>query len=115
MADVPGSHDLELTQGATLRRTFTWTIDGDPVDLTGCTARATIRATATSAGDPKLALTSGSGLTLGGVSGEVEMVITDEQTEDDLGGVWDLFIDHPGGDTTPLLKGAVRWHPTATR
>lgn len=110
-----GRFDLLLRQAGTYRRTFTWTIDDVPVDLTGCVVVATIRRSASSSGDPLLELTEGDGLTVDDDAGEIELVITDEQAATDLRGSWDLKIEWPGGDETYLLTGRVVWRQAVTR
>lgn len=102
----PGILDLMVAQGGTYRRTFTWTVDTVPVDLTGFTATLTIRS-APSADTAVATVTSGSGLTLGGVAGTVAVLITDTVTAAIHPGtyVWDLFLVSGGGETTPLLTG----------
>lgn len=110
-----GRYDLLLREGGTYRRTFVWSIDGDPVDLTGCGVTATLRTSTTAAGDPLLELTDGDGLTLDGSAGEIALLITDEQAATDLRGAWDLKIEWPGGDETYLLAGRVTWRKAVTR
>lgn len=111
-----GHYDIRLKQGTTWRRTMTWTIDGVPVDLTGCTIRAAIRRPA-SAPDPALLDLSSpaNGITLDGPAGEWTIEITDTQTLDDLGGDWDLRIEFPSGLVLPRIEGQVYWDPAATR
>lgn len=51
--------------------------DGVAVDLTGSTAKLTIR---NAAGESLLVLTDGDGITLGGATGNVDILLTAEQT-----------------------------------
>lgn len=111
----PGRYDLVLREAGTYRRTFVWTIDDTPVDLSGCTVVATFRRSSTATGSPLLQLTGSPGLTVDGPAGEIALWLTDEQTATDLRGAWDLKINWPGGDETYLLAGRVTWRPAVTR
>lgn len=111
----PGRYDLLLREGGTYRRTFVWTIDDTPVDLSGCAVVATLRTSTAATGDPLLELTDGDGLTVDGAAGEIALHISDEQTADNLRGAWDLKIEWPGGDETYLLSGRVTWRKAVTR
>lgn len=113
----PTALNLTLYQGATYRRTLTWRYTdapAGPVDLTGASARLQLR-TAYGATPPALTLTDGSGLTLGGVAGTVEIEMTDTQTgaltASPVAGVavyvWDLRIVLASGDVAIAARGAV--------
>lgn len=75
---TPTTNNLLVYQGATFDQTFTLTVSGSPVNLTGYTAAMKVRATP--AADAVLSLTNGSGITLGGAAGTVAVVITATQT-----------------------------------
>jgi hypothetical protein len=138
---------LDIDQGATFYLGFTWYPPGptDPVtnlptgsphDLTGCSARMQIRrkqgqpaiVTATSAdpGDPidPLLVEQGAGrIKLGGVTGRIEITLTDEDTDllDFTSGVYDLEVQWPleAGDIRPrvdrVLQGSVTVDPNVTQ
>jgi hypothetical protein len=102
---------LDIKQGATFRRGFTWKNKlKKPIDLTGCGARLQIR---NAAGTLLADLTTeNGGIVLGGLLGTVDLFIPDEATElMDMSapGLYDLFVDHPNGDVTPLLTGSVKF------
>lgn len=153
MAAVP--RDIVIQQGSTWRLAFTFCaqardvddelvfeadgvtpVAGEPYNLTGCTARMHVRkaanselwlASTTDADDPD-DLTVG-GITLGGVLGTVELLISDEKSEAlDLTtgpfggpfkrikvGVYDAKLYWPSGDEEHLLTGAARVKPSVTK
>ena len=109
--------NLEIKQGATFRRGFTWKNRlKKPVDLTGCGARMQIRnAAGTLLADLS---TDTDGIVLGGALGTIDLHIPDEATElmdMSMPGLYDLFIDHPNGDATPLLTGNVKFIKSQVR
>jgi hypothetical protein len=118
-----GTLPITLEQGATFRLSFIYgtrgpdDVDGNPTmgtpyDLTGCTARMQIRQRY---GSPVLidledVLTSAeAGIMLGGVTGEISIHISDEQTEPLTikKGKYDLKIFYPSGDEKRVLQGDV--------
>jgi hypothetical protein len=72
MADLPGSYDIKARQGATWTRVFTWSVDGDPVDLTGRTARMEVR---TKPDATSVVLTATPYITLGAEAGTISISI----------------------------------------
>lgn len=107
----PGTFHPRIREGKTYRRVLTWTIDGDPVDLSGAVVRVTTRRRG--ADEPVIELTEGDGVTVDG--GEITFEYTAEQTETDLSGSWDLTVEFPNGDEIQLLAGTARWDRTAGR
>jgi len=101
---------LYLEQGAVFRDEIRLKQpSGDPVDLTGCTARMQIRDQ-----DGALLLTlhsAGAGLTIDGESGTISRLITATQTSalPATGGNYDLEITPPAGPnyTWRLHQGSV--------
>ena len=93
MSDGPGPYNFKISQGQTVARTV-FLRDGNDalVDFTGATARMQIRPNPGRA--PILDLVSGSGLTLGGVAGTIEISITAAQTAalPAMTGVYDLEV-----------------------
>lgn len=72
-------YDTTIEQGATFNRTFTWETGdpAEPVDLTGWTARMTMRG----AGAEDFSLTTSNGrIALGGAEGTVSVTITAADT-----------------------------------
>ena len=103
----PGTYDLLCPQGVTFDKTFTWTIGGTAVNLTGYTAALQVRS-AYDAGTALISLsTGGSGLVLGGTAGTITATISAAST----GGLepgsyaWDLEL-YEGSNVTRLLQGA---------
>lgn len=112
----PASLDICIIQGSTFRLKLTWTDDtnfpnpGNPIDITGYTARMMIR---NEVGDvsPLIELTTENGrITLGGANGEIDLFIDDADTEalDYEEGVYDLELETAGvglGDVTRIVEG----------
>jgi len=111
--------NLKLDQGATNRKLVTWKTGSPatPVDLTGATAHAQVRANATSA-DVLIDLSSEEGsIVLGGIDGTVELVFSPLDT---IGVTWrtavyDVEITFLNGDVRRLLEGTVTLSPEVTR
>lgn len=105
---MAGRLDLVFHQGETFAWTFTW-LDGggDPVDLTGATARMMVRADPDDV-SPLLTLTTENGrITLGGVLGTIALTISATVTaalSDWQKGVWDIEIVQ-GSTVTRILEG----------
>lgn len=115
---TPAKLKFTIYQGATFRKRLRWSDPSKtPIDLTGCTARMQVRADV----DAVLALltltTENGGITLGGPAGTVDLFIADEDTAVITwdGGVWDLEIQHPGGDVIRLAEGSISVSPEVTR
>ena len=139
------TYALRIEQGATWRLKFTWcragavnpdgTIAaGDPIDLTGCTARMQIRK---SLRQPVLAFITTpvtaiatdavtgvetttetpNGITLGGVDGTIVLELSADKTAllNITAGVYDLEIVFPSGDVYRVLEGTVTVDPNVTR
>ena len=103
----PGTYDIVCPQGATFDRTFTYTVGGTAVDLTGYTAGLQVRAGA-DAGTALITLsTGGSGLVLGGTAGTITATISAAVTGAvDAGSyAYDLEL-YQGSTVTRLLQGA---------
>lgn len=111
-------YDLKIDQGADFDLTVTWRdSNGTPIDLTGYTAALQIRRTVDAPDPPLVDLANGSGITLGGVAGTVDIAVPAADTRDFQpgGGVWDLELTSPGGVVTRLLQGRVKVSPEVTR
>ncbi len=112
---------LEVNQGATFRMRLTWKTGAPPlpVDLTGYTARMDIREDIDDI-TPRITLnTENGGLTLGGVTGTIDLYISSSATTlfDWESGVYDIEMIAPGagGDVRRLIGGAVVVSPEVTR
>lgn len=111
--------NLVIEQGATFRKT--WTLkdaDGNPVDLTGYTARSQARPAVDSATTLwDLTSSPAAGMTVDGPGGSVTMEHTDEETAAFAWsrGVYDVEIESPTGDVARLSEGSVRVKPEVTR
>ena len=114
-----GKLNLTIEQGATFRKVLTWTDNlGNPIDITGFTARMQIRQ-ALKDPTPIISLTTeNGGIVLGGVTGEIELYISDGDTEAMTiqKGVYDLELEAGGGgDVTRLVEGKVTMSLEVTR
>lgn len=109
------NYDLDIEQGATFSRLFIWKdAQGAPIDLMGCSARMQVRPSVSSE-LVLLDLSLGNGLTLGGVTGEIELEISAQQTAAmKRGGVFDLEIVN-GETVTRLIQGVIRLSKEVTR
>lgn len=126
MSKQVGEWDLDIVQGATFREPITWKVGETkdtvaPVDLTDYIARLQIR-TSYAAAETILSISTDTGhITLGGVYGTIEILISDEETAalsvDDFRSpaYWDLELESAGGDVKRLLKGRVGLDPEVTR
>ena len=122
---------LKIEQGATFDKTYTWKAGPNlkaatpielikaatPVDLTGCVARAHIRADLS---NPVilLGLTTENGrIELGGVAGTIRIHLnaTDTAAIDWESGVYDLEIEFPDGRVVRRMAGGVSVSPEVTR
>lgn len=109
--------NLTFPQGATWSLALTWNDDGgDPINLTGYTARMHVRKSYDAA-TTVVALTSGSGITLGGAAGTITLSVSATTT----GGVpastyvYDLELESGGGQVTRLVEGTLTVTPEVTR
>lgn len=113
---MTAQYDLTIQQGATYRRTFRWLADGQPVNLTGATARMQIRRSVR-APDVVLDCTTENGrLSIDALAGEVALVISAADTAQlpTRPAVYDLEVDL-GGEVSRLVEGAVEVSPEVTR
>ena len=81
--------------------------DGDPIDLTGATAKMQFRPSVT--GDAIISLTESSGITLGGALGTIDMAISNTVTSSltAVSLVFDFFITWSSGRDDRLFYGQV--------
>lgn len=116
----PAKLKLTIYQGATFRKRLAWTGPAPartPIDLTGCTARMQVRPEIDSDTVLLTLTTENGGITLGGVAGTIELLVSDEASTAFtwLSGAWDLEIEHPSGEVTRLAYGTVSVSPEVTR
>lgn len=91
---MPARHDLHCYKGQTYEQNLYFKSKGQPVDLTGVTAKAQIRPAENSE-----TLTAAFAVTVTGADGKVSLALTDEQTAALRDGVyfWDLQISGTKG------------------
>lgn len=98
---------LSIDQGATWALSFEWLDEqGQPIDLTGCTARMQLRATPASPVLLELSTDNGR-LSLAGALGIIELLV-DAPTTAGLScesGVYDLRVIFPGGQVDVVMGG----------
>ena len=116
---APGKLNLNLYQGATFSYEFTWTAAGSAVDLSDYSARMQVRPNYSS-NDVVFNLASGSGITLGGTAGTIDLFISAADSEE-LGYsspqqlVYDLELETSAGIVVRLLEGSFFIFPEVTR
>lgn len=106
MSIAPGILNLTFPQGATWELSLTWTdAAGDAIDVTNYSAR--MQARNGYDGDAVLSLTSGSGITLGGTAGTIDLSV-DAATTAAIGAaqyVYDLEVESSGGVVSRVVQG----------
>lgn len=107
MSLTPGRVNFLCPQGSTFTKNITYKIDETPVNLTGYSSRLQVRENYYSTSTIVSLLSSGSGITLGGSAGTIDLFIDDEVTKDFPAGNWvyDLEIESGNGNTDRLLEG----------
>lgn len=123
---LAGIHNMTCQQGSTFARTLTLrypdpespAIDPEYLlwDFTGYTARMQVRRTLQST-TALISLTTANGrITLGGVTGNIELLIDAEDTaEITSSGVYDLEIIDPNGVVSRILQGEFHLSEEVTR
>lgn len=110
---------LTIDQGATFRKRFVWKSGSPatPVDLTGYKARMQIRAEVESPEALLTLTTENGGITLGGVTGEIDLYVSAVVTTgfDWTDGVYDIELVTPNGDVIRRIAGTVVVTPEVTR
>jgi len=116
MSVAPGILNLTFPQGATWDLSITYTDgDGDPIDLTDYSARMQVRQSYTST-DTVLDLTDGSGITLGGTAGTIDVQVGATATAGvaALQYVYDLEVEE-SSVVTRVVQGSLTVTPEVTR
>jgi Na+/serine symporter len=113
---TPGRVNFLCPQGSTFSRRLTYKIDDIPVNLTGYSSRLQVRETHYDA-DTIVSLTSGSGITLGGSAGTIDILIAASATALFDAGTWvyDLEIQSTNGTIDRLVEGSFIVTPEVTR
>lgn len=113
-----GLLDFYIEQGATYRHQLIWQDSAEAlIDLTNYTARLQIRSDVKSAAALIDLTTENGGLTLGGVTGTIDIAITSAVTAaiDWINGVYDLEMISGSGDVIRLVEGCVQVSFEVTR
>jgi hypothetical protein len=111
----PGTYNITCPQGATWDRTFTVTVGGTALNLTGYTAAMQVRESA-GAATALVSLTNGSGITLGGTAGTIGVIVAATATAALSSGSYSYDIELNSGSTvTRLLEGAFNVTGNVTR
>jgi hypothetical protein len=113
---TPGLVNFVCPQGSTFRRTLTYTLDNIPIDLSGYSSRLQVRQ-AYYSDDPIVSLVSGSGITIGGSAGTIDLFISASTTSNFPTGthVYDLEIVSPSNIVDRLIEGTFNVTPEVTR
>ena len=114
-----GQRDITIEQGATFVLPFVWKDgNGNPVDLTGYTARMQVRSEHSSS-DKLLDLSSpSSGIVIDEPNGKVTVTATAAQTAALSApqlAVYDLKLTDGAGKVTRVVEGKARITPEVTR
>ena len=111
-------YDLYIEQGATFTQPLVWNDGaGDPVDLTGYTARMQFRSSVNSSTVLFSATTENGRIALGGSLGTVDITIDADDTAafGFVSAVYDLELESASGFVTRLLEGGVEVSKEVTR
>ena len=117
MSVAPGLLNLTFSQGATWKLAMTYTDNaGAPINLTGYTARMQARPSYES-DTTVLSLTNGTGLTLGGTAGTINLLVAASATAaiDADQYVYDLEIASASNEVTRVVQGTLIVTPEVTR
>lgn len=118
---TPVNENLTLYQGETFRHRFKYqNTDGTAVDISGCTARMQVRASADAVDPPLLDLTTVNGrLVISGTLGLIDVVVAAADLLYGVmtwnRGVYDLELVWPSGIVDKLAYGNVKVVPEITR
>jgi hypothetical protein len=113
---LPVTADETIIQGATYRRSWVWTRDGVPVDMTGWLGRMQVRADYKSAEVLLELTTDNGGMTLG-ADGSITLYASDETTAAmQSAGRYDIELEMPDdGDVIRWRQGKMGLSPEVTR
>jgi hypothetical protein len=113
---TPGLVNFVCPQGSTFRRTLTYSLDNLPINLSGYSSRLQVRQAYYSE-NPIISLVSGSGITIGGSAGTIDILISASTTSQFPPGnhVYDLEIISPSNIVDRLIEGTFNVTPEVTR
>jgi hypothetical protein len=113
---IPGKYNIVCPQGSTFNQQLTWTIDNDPVDLTGYTARMQVREKHISNVYNLNLTTENGGIVLGDDEGTILLTASATDTSEIIAKeyVYDLELDS-GGEVLRLIEGKFIVTPEVTR
>jgi hypothetical protein len=113
---TPGKYNFICPQGATFSKQLTWDIDGEPVDLTGFTAKMQVREKYTSTTKILDLTTQNGGILLGGDEGtiQIEVSATTTSTIIPKNYLYDLELIS-SSTVTRLIEGKFMVTPEVTR
>ena len=115
----PLSYNITIYQGTTFYKTFQWLAGGNPVDLTGVTARMHIRKKINDTSFILSLTTENERLNITSpTEGKFEIKLTSEETSllDFKSGVYDLELVFPGGEPVyRIVEGKVDFKSEVTR
>ena len=113
------NYNLVIEKGTTFKQRFIWKqkATGEPVNLTGYTAKMQIRPSEKnnkiiielSTGNSRILLTEAEGI--------IDLILEDEETVSvvETEGVYDLLLMASNGDVVKLVRGKVTLHDVVTR
>ena len=113
---TPGLVNFVCPQGSTFSRSLTYTLDQIPVNLSGYSSRLQVRQAHYSE-NTIVSLASGSGITIGGSAGTIDILISASVTSSFPPGdhVYDLEIVSPSNIVDRLIEGRFYVTPEVTR
>jgi hypothetical protein len=103
-----GLYNITAKQGSTFKRTITWTNSKkQPIDLTSYSARMQVRSSADSATVVLELTTSNSRISLTGVTGQINLLVSATTMSSIPEGkyVYDLELVSGGGEVTTVVEG----------
>lgn len=107
-----------VEKGATYRHTLFWKDSSNvAIVLDGCTAKLQVRESVESEIIIIELNTENGRIFIDPALGKIELYISDEDTTvlDGFGGVYDLEVYFPNGDTIRLIEGRMTFKPEVTR
>lgn len=112
---MPGKYNMICAQGATFSKRLTWSIDGNPVDLTGYTAEMQAREKYSSPNAIFTLSTSDSSIVLDD-EGNIDILINSSVTEEIIAKeyVYDLELNS-GSEIYRIIEGKFIVTPEVTR
>ena len=107
-----------VEKGATYRHTLFWKDSSNvAINLLGCTAKLQVRESVDSESVIVELSTVNNRIFIDTILGKINLYISDEDTTvlDGFGGVYDLEVYFPNGDTIRLIEGRMTFKPEVTR